>query len=264
MSRRTWVKIWVNMLRSTTMDELQPDERFVWIGLLLLAGDSPIEGKVTITEQVGYTDEQLAGILKCQAELITRTKTKLIETDKIKISGTNVIEIINWHKYQSEYQRQKAYRKKLQPEVTTESYNPKLQAKVTTESYTLDRDTDTEKEEKDNIKEKIREITGQWNAFAENHGLAKVRGIPSGSKRERLIRARLKEKEWDFSNILEKVGQSDFLLGARGWKVSFDWLICPSNYIKVLEGNYDNRQATQKTELQRQIEALDKKILRKG
>ena len=27
----------------------------------------------------------------------------------------------------------------------------------------------------------------------------------------------------------------------RGWMITFDWFLLPSNFQKVLEGNYDNR-----------------------
>ena len=40
--------------------------------------------------------------------------------------------------------------------------------------------------------------------------------------------------------VIQKVIASDFL--AREWgKVSFDWIFKKSNFIKILEGNYDNR-----------------------
>ena len=40
----------------------------------------------------------------------------------------------------------------------------------------------------------------------------------------------------------EKAEQSDFLKGKSGkFKASFDWIMKAANFIKVLEGNYDNR-----------------------
>ena len=101
--------------------------------------------------------------------------------------------------------------------------------------------TSAHQKNKDNFKEWCQTIVSQWNEFALKTGLPAVKAITSGSKRERLLRARFNEKEFNFPKILEKVARSDFLLGVKtDWKVSFDWLICPSNYIKVLEGNYDN------------------------
>lgn len=50
-------------------------------------------------------------------------------------------------------------------------------------------------------------------------------------------------------NVIQKVIESDFLTKEWG-KVNFDWIFKKSNFIKILEGNYDNRtnikQATDK------------------
>jgi len=49
-----------------------------------------------------------------------------------------------------------------------------------------------------------------------------------------------------FRQIFQRVHKSDFLSGrsqnrnGRTWKASFDWLILPTNFLKVCEGQYDN------------------------
>ena len=126
--RRTWIKLYVDQtLRGTCFEELEPDERFVWFGFLLLSGDNLIEGKISVTDKVGYTVEQLAGLLDCKVELIERSIKKFVKYGKVKVDKNNVIKICKWEKYQSEYQRQKKYREKdeqkLQPKVTTKSYS---------------------------------------------------------------------------------------------------------------------------------------------
>jgi len=58
------------------MDEMKdPAERFVWLGFLLLAGDSAYEGKIALTENMGYSDEQLGSMLKCDAALHSKVTT---------------------------------------------------------------------------------------------------------------------------------------------------------------------------------------------
>ena len=45
-------------------------------------------------------------------------------------------------------------------------------------------------------------------------------------------------------SIFEKMEDSKFLRGdnSRGWKATFDWLFSnEKNWVKVAEGNYDNR-----------------------
>ena len=109
------------------MDEMtDPAERFVWFGFLLLAGDSPINGKIAITENMGYTDDQLGALLKCDPRIIKSAKIKMIKYEKIAIKDNHVIEILNWGKYQSEYQRQKPYRKddELQQKVNKKESAP--------------------------------------------------------------------------------------------------------------------------------------------
>ena len=49
-----------------------------------------------------------------------------------------------------------------------------------------------------------------------------------------------------FRNFFRQVNKSDFLSGrtnnknGRVWKASFDWLMLPTNFLKVCEGQYDN------------------------
>lgn len=98
-----------------------------------------------------------------------------------------------------------------------------------------------EKPQQQDFKSWCASIISQWNEFAQKTGLPAVRAIAPGSKRERFLKARFKEKEFDFGKILEKIGQSEFLLGIKtDWKVSFDWILAPSNYLKILEGTYDS------------------------
>ena len=46
--------------------------------------------------------------------------------------------------------------------------------------------------------------------------------------------------------VVRKAARSTFLNGGgnRGWIANIDWLLAPSNFIKVVEGNYDNHFST--------------------
>lgn len=150
--RRNWIKLYVDQcLRGTMMDEMEdPAERFLWFAFLLLAGDSPYEGKIALTEDMGYSDEQLGSILKCEPSLIKRAKKVMIKYDKIKILNNNIIQIVNWKKYQSEYQRQKPYRsedgQKLLRKVTTKGDRQIEIRKERDREIDIDRDLEEDKE----------------------------------------------------------------------------------------------------------------------
>jgi hypothetical protein len=48
-------------------------------------------------------------------------------------------------------------------------------------------------------------------------------------------------------HVFIKTSKSDYLIGNKvDWKASLDWLLNQKNFIKVLEGNYDNGKVTQK------------------
>jgi len=52
-----------------------------------------------------------------------------------------------------------------------------------------------------------------------------------------------------FDQFFERVAASQFLTGraqsraGRQWKATFDWLVLPTNFLKVCEGHYDNGRA---------------------
>jgi hypothetical protein len=72
------------------------------------------------------------------------------------------------------------------------------------------------------------------------------------SKVERLSMERKKHinarfKEFDLNTIIEvfkKVGKSNFLCGKndRAWKANFDWIFNETNFLKIMEGKYENQE----------------------
>ena len=69
--------------------------------------------------------------------------------------------------------------------------------------------------------------------------------LPISDARKTSIRARIREHGKEaFIAVIAKAMASDFLKGQnqRGFKATFDWLIKPTNFEKVLSGNFDNRE----------------------
>lgn len=66
---------------------------------------------------------------------------------------------------------------------------------------------------------------------------------PLNERRMSNIRARIREYGKEaFVEMVRKAAKSDFLKGGgrTGFRATFDWLIKPGNFQKVIEGNYDN------------------------
>lgn len=86
-------------------------------------------------------------------------------------------------------------------------------------------------------------IISAWNTLV-SVGVNPVRSINTGSKRADCLRARLREYGEDaVLEAIENVRTSDFLQGknSKGWRITFDWFVLPTNFPKVLEGNYNQR-----------------------
>jgi len=123
------VKLYVSMVFGSTSKELEPAERWIWVGFLALAGDSQWDGIIKATVTLGYSDEQLSDLLDVDIPLLRSAKRKMIKADKITVDDKGIIAINNWEKYQSEYDRQKKYRNK--------SYKIKLHNGVTSSSPSI-------------------------------------------------------------------------------------------------------------------------------
>lgn len=74
--------------------------------------------------------------------------------------------------------------------------------------------------------------------------------LPLSDTRKGMINARIKTygKE-TFIKMIQIALNSDFLKGQNknGWRASFDWLIKPTNFEKVISGNYDNKNSGRNT-----------------
>ena len=90
----------------------------------------------------------------------------------------------------------------------------------------------------------IADVIASWNKLSE-YGISPVMRITGGSKRYNCLRARLREYGKDaVLEAIENIKTSDFLQGKvkDGWIITFDWFVLPSNFPKVLEGNYNRRK----------------------
>lgn len=130
MPRKRWIKLWTQeTLYGTTTRELEPAERWVWLGFLALAGDSVEPGTICAAPEVPWTDKQLSDVLKVSPAVLQSAKTKMLKHEKITINE-DIIHITNWERYQSEYERTKKYHGTIFPTANT---TPKSTTKLKVE-----------------------------------------------------------------------------------------------------------------------------------
>lgn len=105
-------------------------------------------------------------------------------------------------------------------------------------------------------------IKEYWNTKHDQSGSAMRRLTLMSDQRKSNVRARIREYGGDVQKVykaIDKAMESNFMNGKNrnGWVASFDWMMCPSNFPKVLEGNYDNEQPAGSQQPQAAAKAQD-------
>ncbi|EHL19446.1 hypothetical protein HMPREF9628_00167 [Peptoanaerobacter stomatis] len=163
-------------------------------------------------------------VVKSEVYPVVKSEVKTVDINKHKLNETNNISILT---------------------NTSSSYLdtvPTHADEIKTDG--LAEDVNSEKENMDdvmfnNTKIIYEAIEYLWNSL----GLTKIQGI--NNARKTMLKARFKEYGKDsFDKCIENIKKSSFLRGQNknGWTITFDWLIRPNNYVKVLENTYaDNK-----------------------
>jgi hypothetical protein len=146
--KRSWVKLWTNeWLDGTTRYQMSDAQRAFWIDLLAMAGRSRVAGIICAGRDgerfVGYPINRFQSLMAEPID-IEATFALFERTGKIKVEVTSEgppklykVELLNWAKYQSEYQRLKKYRSPQYAKGTTrstEKVTRQREKKVQTES----------------------------------------------------------------------------------------------------------------------------------
>ena len=111
-----------------------------------------------------------------------------------------------------------------------------------------DNDNDNERivhESSTNRQSKYEKVISAWNSLVDV-GINPIRSLNNGSKRTDNLRARIREYGEDaVIEAIDNIRSSDFLQGKgnKGWMITFDWFVLPTNFPKVLEGNYNNKES---------------------
>ena len=94
----------------------------------------------------------------------------------------------------------------------------------------------------------VKEFVDCYNEICKkNSKLSTVRVITDKRKNE-VLKLLKKYGKNEINEALDKVSNSDFLLGKTGgtWVITFDWMFKEANFVKILEGNYDNSEKSSK------------------
>ena len=114
----------------------------------------------------------------------------------------------------------------------------------------IEKEIDIERRDRDKSKRDDEawqaQIMDTWNKLDKN--IPRIQSLNPNTNRYRLIKARINEN--GLNKVLGAIGsinQSPFLQGyVTDFVINFDWFIKPNNFIKVLEGNYKEKETENK------------------
>ena len=95
---------------------------------------------------------------------------------------------------------------------------------------------------KQNIKDRVEEFKLLFNVICVS--LPEVRLLTKArASHIKTLLSTLEKSGLTTTEYLKKVENSDFLSGRSGkWRATFDWIINPSNSVKIIEGNYSGEE----------------------
>ena len=180
MGRRTWVKIYCDKWIEGTIRQESAALRGVWTDLLALCGSSEYSdlGEIKVRNGIGFTDLQFQKTLNLSRKEWLTIKNRLIETQRIHQNADNILTIINWKIYQSEYERQKPQRTKSAGESAGES------AAIDQRVENIDQRVENISSKKTILPDFINKET--WDAFLEMRKVKKA--IPTAHAKALLIK----------------------------------------------------------------------------
>lgn len=114
---------------------------------------------------------------------------------------------------------------------------------------------------KNEFSQACEEIKNNWIEIAHEYKLSGTQ-LKITEKRKRVINNLLKEYSLEeVIQSMEKIHTSSFLQGNNktGWQIAFDWFINKSNFLKVLEGNYDDKANSNNSEKEKKFQNYQEK-----
>lgn len=261
----SWIKLTTDMFDNRKIKHLRklPEGNsivLIWVMLLTMAGRCNSGGMVFLTETIPYTAKMLADELDFEESTVTLAIKALEDLGMI---SSDPLSIVNWERYQNvdrmneirEYNRlaqQKCRaKKKLLQEKNTDVNDMSMTSQHCHETD-IDKELELDKEvnlsvskDTDCRSDERQKVIDEWNGL----GVSPISRLTSGTNRYAMLNARL--KEYGLETVLQAIWNvrvSAFLRGQNkdGWTITFDWFVKPNNFVKVLEGNYTDKEGQPK------------------
>lgn len=260
MAGISWIKLSVNIFDDEKIKLIKSMPEgdaiiLIWIQLLCLAGKTNDNGAVYIGQHMNYTDEMISTI--CNQPLNTvRIALKAFEKfEMINLGEDGLISIANLEKHQNiegmekvraqtrkRVAKYRAKQKELESSnvnVTLRNETDKNKNRIDKNRLDIDKNTNNSQVDGEDFKT---QIIDTWNSLDKN--IPKIQTLNTNTQRYQMLKARINEHGLDtVIKAIKSIDHSKFLKGyVSDFRITIDWFIKPNNFIKVLEGNYNDKK----------------------
>lgn len=231
---------------------------YILFYLKLLCESVDHEGNLRFSEQIPYNEQMLSTITNTNVDVVRSAIKIFSELGMMDVldDGTyfmnEVEKMIGSETYWAERKRIQKERKMLDSvgQDWKKSNDSGQFPTSPSKSKSIEIETDIEKEIEIESENRDRINYQQIADMYNDTCVSFPRLTTLSDSRKKAIKARLKTHTVDdFRLMFEKAEASNFLKGAndRNWSATFDWMIKDSNMAKILDGNYDNRDGSKKS-----------------
>lgn len=260
MAGISWIKLSVNIFDDEKIKLIKSMPEgdaiiLIWIQLLCLAGKTNDNGAVYIGQHMNYTDEMISTICNQPLNTVRIALKAFEEFEMINLGEDGLISISNWEKHQNiegmdrvreQTRKRVAKFRAKQKELDSSNVNVTLRNapdknRIDKNKNRLDIDKNTNNSHVDDEDFKT-QIISAWNSLDKN--IPKIQILNANTQRYNMLKARINEHGLDtVIKAIKSIDQSKFLKGyVSDFRITIDWFIKPNNFIKVLEGNYNDKK----------------------
>ena len=238
----------------TVIENMENGKDYVLFYLKLMLESVDHEGALRFSDTIPYSETMLASVTHTDIDIVRAAMTELTALGMIEIWDDKtlfmhqVAELLDSETYAAKRKREQRTDDKkgdivphLSPVCPQEKEIEKeieLESEIEQET---EKDNGTLSDESVCRPEDVRQVFEAWQTL----GIQKLRKVPSAkTETGKMLRARI--KDYGIGSVLEAVEivrASDFLMGrATDFQITFDWFVKPNNFLKIVNGNYDNRE----------------------
>ena len=266
-----YLKLKENFFESDTMILLESQkDGYLYSNILLKLYLRSLknEGRLAFNNLIPYNAEMLATLTRHQVGTVEKALEMFEQLGLIEILDNGAIYMTDIQNFigrsSSEADRQRDYQRRISAEKQALLENGegnckksnkkscKKSNRKSTPEIEIEKEIEKEKEIEytpsacadDRLAFEYKKIVDLFNGICIS--LPKVKTITDARKKK--IRNACETLDGDYEGFFKKVEASDFLTGRNGaWRnCGFDWIMNKSNMVKILEGNYDNKETKTK------------------